>query len=277
MIGGRTARRAKWHVVHGQALEWISIGFLALLIIAPVSILIWLLFSTDIFTVQAITVVDARPHTEETIREQTSQLIGKNILLLETKSVEGSIITNTSQIRDVHIVRKLPSGLKIVVQEKRPALLLLSSGSYYFIDEAGIAYEKAQLDRLPGIALPVIKNTGESGDVRLGVGAVNKAFVEFIVQANSDIPDVLSTDIAEFRIPSLATREVHMLLTNNWLVRFDTTRPLDVQIDILQRLLAHTIPVEKLPLIEYIDLRIPNRVYYKFIGATPEPTPSADI
>ena len=269
MIGGRLLRQAKWHVLHGRVLEWVSIILLFLLIAAPLSILSWLIFATTTFTVQAVTIVDARPSTEAAIRNKTGALLGKNILLLETSILQQSIIDAVPQIRDIRIERKLPSALKIVVQEKSPALLLLSGGKYSFVDSQGVAYEEATLDTLPGVVLPIIKNTGEQTQIRLGLPAVSADFVLFILGAQQRVPDVLGADIAEFRIPSLAAREVHMQLTNNWLVKFDTTRPLDVQIDILQRLLAHTIPPDDHPKIEYIDLRIANRVYYKLRTGAP--------
>lgn len=264
MRGGRLLRQAKWHMLHGRVLEWLSLALLGVLVIAPLSILLWLLFSTDTFTIQSITVVDARPHTEAAIREQTVHLLGKNILLSETTSVESAIAGTIPQIRNIRIERKLPSGLKIVVQEKTPALLLLSRSSYHFVDEQGIAYEEARLDTLPGVVLPVIKNTGEQGTVELGAPVVNADFVHFILKAQQELPALAGADIVEIRIPSLAAREVHMLLANNWLIRFDTSRALAIQLDILDRLLGGTISDEDQPRIEYIDLRIPNRVYYKF-------------
>lgn len=254
-------------------LEWASIGLLILLIVAPLSIFAWLLFSTNTFTIQTITVVDARDHTAEAVRQQMQSLTGKNILMVETRSLEQSIAAKIPQIRDIHIVRKLPSALKVVVQEKTPALLLLSGGKYHFVDAQGIAYEEARLDTLPGVVLPVIKNMGEQTEVKLGLPAVNEGFVNFILTAQKDVPELTGGDIAEIRIPSLAAREVHFLLTNNWLIRFDTSRPLESQIDILDRLLAHTIPSEDHGRIDYIDLRIPNRVYYKLKDAQ-KPVPA---
>lgn len=256
----------KWRLFRSRAVEWLTIVFLIVLIIAPLSILGWLLFATTTFTIQTITIVDAREHTSQAIREKIDHLTGKNILLIETSSLEQSLISQVPQIRDIRIERKLPSALKIVVQEKTPALLFLSNGKYYFVDQQGIAYEEASLDTLPGIVLPTVKNTGEQAAVQVGEPAVNNAFVTFIQNAQEQLPKILPAQIAEIRIPSLAAREVHMLLTNNWLIRFDTSRLLTVQTDILKRLLANTISAEDQPKIEYIDLRIPNRVYYKIKG-----------
>ena len=41
----------------------VSVIFLVFLILVPVGLFVWLLLGTDVFTVQSITVVDARDHT----------------------------------------------------------------------------------------------------------------------------------------------------------------------------------------------------------------------
>lgn len=253
----------RWRRWRPKVIEWASLLFLIVLIIFPLSVLGWLAFATDTFSIQAITIVDARSHTELLIQEQTEVLVYKNILLIQPDLIEQSIKDSIFQIRDVHVARKLPAALKITVQEKQPALLLLSGGKYHFVDGQGIAYEEARLDTLPGIVLPVIKNTGAHTEVTLGTPSVNEGFVQFIQEAQSSVPDTTSGTIAEIRIPSLAAREVHFLMDTNWILKLDTSRPLAVQLGVLRRLLAHNIPEKDRDSLEYIDLRIPNRVYYK--------------
>lgn len=251
-----------WYHWRTRVLEWASVGLLALLIIGPLTMLGWLAFFTDTFVVQAITIVDARDHTTAKVRDFTSEQQGKNILSLQTLVIEQRLLAAIPQLRDVHIVRKLPGTLKIILQEKTPALLLLSSGKYYFVDFEGIAYEEASLDTLPGIVLPVVKSSGEAA-VEIGTPAVAEGFVQFVREAQEKLPSLANAEVVETRIPSLAAREVHFLFTNNWVIKFDTTRPLASQLDVFTRLLQHTIPEEERGRINYIDLRIPNRVYYK--------------
>ncbi len=253
----------RWQGVKQRLIEWFSIGIVISLIVVPLGILTWLIFFTDTFVVSSITVVDARDHTTEQVKEIAQDLKGQNILFAQTPLLEERILGSIPQIRDVYIVRKLPATLKIVVQEKAPALLLLSGGKYYFVDAGGVAYEIARLDTLPGTVLPIIKNTDAEAQVELGRPVVSEAFVAFAAQAQASLPAVAGAQVAEVRIPSLAAREVHFLFDTNWLIRFDSTRSLDSQLDVLKRLLASNIPSEDLPRLEYIDLRIANRVYYK--------------
>lgn len=250
-------------VLKKRIIEWLSIILLAAIIIIPLSMLVWLTFFTDTFTIQAITVVDAREHTIETVRVLLEPQKGKNIFFIQSRVIEQRIASTIPQLRDVHIVRKLPGTLKVILQEKQPAVLLLSTRKYYFVDQNGIPYEEARLDTLPGTVLPVVKNNDQGTSVSLGVPALDISFINLIVEAQKEVPSIIQAHIAEMRIPSLAAREVHFYLSNNWILKLDTTRPLEVQMHALKRLLEHTIPAEDRPNMEYIDLRIPNRVYYK--------------
>ncbi len=255
--------RARWGQVQRQLVEWSSVAFLALLVMLPICFLGWLMFFTQTFAVSAITVVDAKPHTIESVRILLGKSIGQNILFVSTEQIEQRILREVPQVRDAHIVRKLPGTLKVIVQEKKPALLLISGGSYYFVDDEGIAYENASLDVLPGVVLPTVKNTDTKAMVRLGTNAVESSFIQFMNEALEKLPDITEANIAEMRIPSLATREVHFLLDTNWKILMDTTRSAEGQLDILFRLLEDTVTQEEKQTLEYIDLRIPNRVYYK--------------
>jgi cell division protein FtsQ len=260
--------RIRWQPLRRQLIEWSSLGFLVLITVGPVVMLLWLLLFTQTFAVSAITIVDARPQTEEKIRSVADSLKGKNILFLETSVLAQRMLRDIPQIKNVHIVRKIPGTVKIIIQEKTPVLLLVSGGSYYFVDSAGIAYEAASLDSLPGVVLPTVKNSDLESTVTLGAPAVDESFVTFIEEVQKKIPDIAHAQVVEMNIPSLAAREVHFLLDRNWRILMDTTRPASGQLDVLKRLLEHTVSQEEQQTLQYIDLRIANRVYYKTKGLT---------
>ncbi len=249
-----------------QVLDWLSLALLVILVVGPVGWLLYLALFTTAFHVRAITVVDARPHTAEAVRSATKNLEGKKIFFLDTKVLEAKLASSIPQIRTVHVMRKLPDTLKIIIQEKTPALLLLSGQHYYFVDDAGLAYEEARLETLPGIILLTVKNTDKEAKLTIDTPVVDPSFITFIKTVQERIPTVLPAKVVEIRIPSLAAREVHFLLDTNWLLRFDSTREPETQLGILQRVYNESISDEQKKTLEYIDLRIPNRVYFKTKG-----------
>jgi len=245
-----------------------SVIFLVLLIVVPIAWFIWFALFTKTFTVQAVTVVDARDYTAQAVQTLLEPMKGKNIFWLNTGLLEQNLTINVPQIRVVHIDRKLPSTLKVIVQEKQPVMLLVSQKKYYFVDEGGIAYEEAQLDTLPGVVLPTVKNSDPTVAVTLGSPVVDQSFITFIATVQKELPHIVPAQVVEIEIPSLAAREVHIQLSNNWIIKFDVTRTAEEQLGVLQKLLTGTIAAKDQPNIEYIDLRIPQRVYYKIKGAT---------
>lgn len=283
--------RRRWSFAHVLAtaraniLPWVSIALLAILLIVPGCLLVWLVFFTNNFTVQAITVLDARPHTTDATKEVVEKHVSRtpfnrNIFFVQSDVIAGDIQSTLPQVFTAYVTRQLPGTIKVIIQEKNPALLLLSNTHYYFVDEKGIVYEEARLDTLPGIVLPTLKNTDQEAEVTLGVPVVDSSFVDFIQHIQEHLPGVTNAAVAEIRIPSLSAREVHFLLDNNWEVRFDVTRPPGPQLETLRQLLATTISPEEQTKLEYIDLRIQNRVYYRTtsapVAATPTPPKPTD-
>ncbi len=245
-----------------QALPAILLG---LLLSACLGGLTWFILFTDTFTVQTITVVDARPSTAAQVQELARGYLGKSMLLSTTDLLEQKILGELPHVRTVRAARILPGTLKIIVQEKNPRLLLFSGGKYYFVDEDGRAYEEAQLETLPGTVLPTIKNSDAAAQVTIGTHVVEAEFLRFVDDLLAGLPEIVPAQAVEIRIPSLAAREVSFFLSNNWEIRFDSTRGAAGQLGVLGQLVTATIPPEEQGVLEYIDLRIPNRVYYKTI------------
>lgn len=237
--------------------------FLALLVAVPLATLIWLVFFTRTFAVQTVTIVDARPHTTQQARETLETVVGKNILFLQADVLEDRLQSILPQVRTVHIVRKLPGTLKVIIQEKEPRVLLLAGGRYYFVDDEGRVYEEARLDTLPGVVLPTIKVNDPAAAVQLGARAMEGSLITFIQTVQAQLPAAAGAEVVEIRIPSLAAREVHFHLLNNWQIRFDSTRPAEPQLAVLRQVLTETVTATEKARLVYIDLRIPNRVYYK--------------
>jgi hypothetical protein len=252
-------RRAR-RLTTQRVLALVPPTLLVLVVVVPIGLFAWLFFYTDVFMVQAVTVVDARQHTTDAARDIiNSQLsrnpLGHNIFFVQTEVLEADIEAELAQVKDAHVIRKLPGTIKVIIQEKTPALLLLSNGQYYFVDQQGVPYEKASLETLPGIVLPTVKNDDQNAVVTLGASIVESSFVSFLESLQEGLPETIGSEVAEIHIPSLSAREVHVVL--------DTTRGASSQLDLLSQLLGATISADVKNGLEYIDLRIPNRIYYR--------------
>lgn len=264
----RVRLSAQWTMFQGILLQWLSMGLLAALLLIPLGLFGWLFFFTDMFDVQAVAVVDAREETADEVKkiineEITSSSLGKNIFFVQADTIEELIQGRLAKVRTVHVVRKLPGTIKAIVQEKTPVLLLLSGGKYYFLDEQGIAYEMARLDTLPGVVLTTVKNDDGEARVTIGAAAIDASLISFLQVASEKLPGLVGVQIGEVHIPSLAAREVKIILNNNWTVLFDVTRPAEGQIEVIRKLIQETVSPEEVAAMQHIDVRIPHRIYYK--------------
>jgi cell division septal protein FtsQ len=259
---------AQWTMFRSVILQWLSIALLIALLMVPLGLFGWLFFFTNMFDVQAVTVVDAREETANEVKkiineEIASSTLGKNIFFVQADTIEELIQGRLAKVRTVHVVRKLPGTIKAIVQEKTPVLLLLSGGKYFFLDEQGVAYEMARLDTLPGIVLTTVKNDDEAAKVTIGAAAVDASLISFLQVADEKLPQLVGAQIGEVHVPSLAAREVKIILNNNWTVLFDVTRPAEGQIEVIRKLIQETVSPEEVAAMQHIDVRIPHRIYYK--------------
>lgn len=264
----REHKRHRLRQVYHTLLPWLSVVLLVSLVLTPVLLFGWFLLYTDVFTIKAVTIIDARPHTEEAVRAIVEQSLRGlpaygSIFFVNENDLKMDIELALPQVRTVRVTRSLPGTIKIVVQEKQPSLLLVSNGSYYFVDDEGIPYEEAHLDTLPGIVLPTVHNADDKATVAIGVAVVAPEFVDFVQYVQKHLPEYLKAQVARIQIPSLAAREVHFVMDTNWELKLDVTRDKEQQLNILRRLVTEMISEEEQATLEYIDLRIPNRVYYK--------------
>lgn len=246
----------------------ISVLLLISITLIPIGALIWLVLFTDTFVIQAITVTDARAHTIDSaksiINEEVQRSpLGQKIFFVQTDLIEMRLLSELPQVSTAHAIRKLPGTLMVVLQEKKPTLLLFARGDYYLVDEAGMPYEEARLDRLPDVALPTVKSSDELSRIELGTPALAPDFVKFVLFVQEALPASTGANVAEIRIPSLAAREVHFQLDNNWLVRFDVSRDPNQQLKAMRRVTDEILSEDEKETLEYIDLRIKNKVYYK--------------
>jgi hypothetical protein len=124
-------------------------------------------------------------------------------------------------------------------------------------------FEKADLLNLPGLVLPTVKNMSEETEIEIGVPVVSLEFVQFVETASKKISEDLDVKVVEIKIPSLAAREVYFELNNNWEIKFDVTRDPVGQIELLSRVVKEMLSEDEKVTLQYIDLRIPKRVYYK--------------
>lgn len=267
--------------------------FLLLLVFAA---LIYLFFYSPIFAINDIKIKGAQNINTEEISSIVTQHMDNsrflifrqdNILMFNKRQIKDKI-NSRFVLEDLDIDKKLPHTLNITIKEKQRSVVWVSRQKYYYLDSNGIVIEKF-LD-LGKKEKEVNKASGQE-DVELVELEISSE--EEIIKEDSDLPfifdldnssvnlgqvildrerikfvfDLLSSNlpvkIDYFEIPNKEVREVHVVTDEGWRIYFDSDISLENQKISLSTVLNEKINQEKRNNLQYIDVRLINKVYFK--------------
>jgi hypothetical protein len=111
--------------------------------------------------------------------------------------------------------------------------------------------------------LTIIDESAES--VEIGRTRVDKELIKFARDASLILRENMGFDWREgIKTPSNASGEIMILMNDGWILRLSQdTEPQEYQ-HILQAIFDNEVKKEDLPNLEYLDLRIKGRAYYKY-------------
>lgn len=184
----------------------------------------------------------------------------KNLLFFNIREAQTELRNEISQIGAVQIKRQLPNILKVYVEERDPVIIWETDGRRFYLDLDGVVSKEIVGD--PEISLPTIKDLSNRAVVPREA-VVTHNFVEFIKELIDTFHKETGLDAAEFVTPSPLSREVHVVTSDGWMLYFTSTRTLSSQYKKLLLILNKELTAEQRRNLEYIDLRIPDKIYYK--------------
>lgn len=236
-------------------------------VVAIIIVLVVWSFYIDYFKVKKITVEgNSFLESEKIISNISSSLTGKhfyilpksNILIIPKKEIINNLLNNFLRIKSIDVSRDFPDAIAIVIEERKPTALLCEERRCLFLDDTGYAFEESAFF---------------SGDI----------YVKFIDQRDEKtfslnkqiLPEdeyknlINFTDLLErekIKIPNIILKneglyEFHT--TEGWHILLSERGDYKIAFDNLKISLENQIK-DKRPELEYIDLRLRNKVFYKF-------------
>ncbi len=185
-----------------------------------------------------------------------------NILLLNKEKLE-EIIDLRLALDELKIDKKLLHTLKVDALEKIPALLWQEGEEYYYIDKYGmvmgaVRWEEVEMD------LPLI-NRGTSTLVGLNQKIIEMEDIDFI-RAVVDKMEKKFKDWGVARVEARRVKndEIYFHTSQGWYFVLKIESEVDRYLDYLDKLLKGNI--EDKSKLEYIDLRIEDKIFYKEKG-----------
>jgi len=284
----RRKKKAGW-------IFWLGMFILFLLLGSAV----YLFLFSPVFKIKEISVdgnsLIATPQIVEKIEafldHRILKIIPGNIsIFLPKNRMKTSLLGSFLEIADVKIEKPQPDKLDVLIFERKPAAVLCrvkivqpssvlpasatssaatsavpkikeklpESEDCYFVDKDGFAYRRAP--QISGTLLPAFYLPRED-EVLLGSALIDSATIQFAVEAKNNLRELV-IDLNGFAFNEIIPTELKAFAHEGWFIYFDTGRPALVQVAVLEALLENEVKNKRANL-EYVDLRVANRVYYK--------------
>lgn len=241
----------------------------ALLILLIILIIVYIFFYSPIFLIKNIDITSTQNIPAQIIKENYVewQMAQRRFLIFRQSNIllfsESWLRNNISQKFDpksLTITKSLPHTLKIDIQEKTPSLIWITQEKYYLLEENGLASQEISKDNIPA-NLPKVSDESNAA-VTVGREVITKDLTKLILDLKEKITEQTGIIITSFSVPTRQPVQINAIADKGFQIYFDPQSDIDSQIDKLKRIISEKLK-DKLDSLQYIDLRIENRVYYK--------------
>ncbi len=228
---------------------------------------------------------------------------GDNIIFFNEEEAEKLLLEKNLYFENVKVKKIFPNLVKIEIKEKKAKLAwcqiiqkenpknsenemeeieidnsededkISEQSQCFWVDEAGIAYSqtpplkdlKMSLDSFKKEHILILKEKNKKlvKFVKLGTKVANPEFINSVLCVSETLSSAVDLKVVDFETPGAASRELHVTTSEGWKIYFDTSRNIKSQVDALANVLREKIKEKERENLEYVDLRVKDRVYYK--------------
>lgn len=251
-------------------------GFLWLAFIGTA---VYLLVFSVFLAVETVRVETTGPSTvRDAVEAQVRSVIdeprfgvfpGRNLLLLSPNALTRGVIAAFPEVARAEVERVFPHAIIVSIIPREAVLRWCSGGPCFLVDEDGAVFASDER-LLPDSPLRVVTVVDESGEgVRQGGDqAVDRDLVKLATSVGPALEEALSLRTeGEYRVAAREASELKLRTAEGWELLLDTRAPLETVVGHLRLFLDKQVPPESRSALEYVDLRIRNRVYYRMKGA----------
>lgn len=242
-------------------------------------VIFYFLFFYSYFEIKEVRIAGLKTISEDILREKINMELSKkiyffagqnNLFLFPAKKIKASFLKGFPKMKEISIRRALPNLLEIEIAEREAVAIWCdlasspqaeqvdSSQSCFFIDGEGIIFESAPL--VQGNLIFKVNDGLERKNIMIGEEVLAKDFMSGLFRSKGIFEEGLGAIFPEFSVLPENILEAKSSL--GWKIIFDSSFNFDSQIQALKKILDEIKPEEKEKL-EYFDLRIKGRIYYK--------------
>lgn len=206
--------------------------------------------------------------------EAEAQFAGAPRLFLFSRDrLVRELLAAIPKLATVQIVRKLPGTVALSLQERVPVASLSLGGQVVQLDSTGRVIAEVTREEAEATHLPLIRDEHSTVSVQPGDTVLSERVIQLLHEVVVLLPERLSVTAEELVIPAIGADEVRVRTTGGWELFLDARQPLGDQLGALERVIAEELDPESRDRLEYVDLRIPGKVYYRLRPFVPRRLP----
>lgn len=205
--------------------------------------------------------------TESYLREKSWFVSrARSLLLVDEETIQSMLARKFPVLKNITVEKKYFHSL-IINTDYREVMgiwCFQKQGSCLYFDEDGIAFDRAT-DSSGTLFLIVHDYLKDAKD--LGQKVTDAEGFDPVLQLKKEL-DRAKIGVSRIIIPEELYR-INVKTTEGWEIYFNTNDPLIPQIKALTIFLANKLSFEQRSRLQYVDVRIPQRVYYKMTNNLP--------
>lgn len=200
-------------------------------------------------------------------------LKNENLNLLNLASAKQELMGKFPRMESLEITKNYPDKVSISIQEREVAEILCNGSKEelstiktlnykfsecFFIDKHGVAFDLAA-DTQGFLILKILDLRGIN--IEMGKKVLDLNLMGFVKKLKRDFNNAINSHIKFLILDHPAQRDI-VVVVDDWKIIFDISGDTEKQLMVLKKVMEEEIKDQRDKL-EYIDLRIEGRAYYK--------------
>jgi len=228
----------------------------------------WAAFYSPIFLIKTVVADSPNDTADQILKLVEPMVFGKKYgifnknhpLFVEKKFIVALVTEHFNQLGDVNVKYDFFKHALVIAAEPRlPVAHWCSAGDCYLIDRKGIIYAPAGQGE-GSLILTIRDETRRS--LKPGVMAVPEAWMEFFSVMRDRLRPIVWVAEVILEEESIGAHYVRLKTADGWSILVDTDMQPQVIVDELEALVAKELK-GKTGRLDYVDLRIAGRAYYR--------------
>lgn len=245
-----------------------SVVFWLASIVVISGITLYVLLFARFFRIKEINVEAGERISSDSVKAATREFLGQktlkiflknNYFIFSSTQAQEFLKNKFSEIKNVEVAKNIYGAVTIKIQERNGIMLYCRDNKCYEMDEDGIIFEEAP--QIYGGTEACLRDDS-ARDIKLKDNVIEPKMAEFLLLTKKLLQERSNLNLVYFEINNYPPIDIWAITSENWKIIFDINREPENQVEALRLVLEEKIKDQRNAL-EYVDLRVENRVYYK--------------